>query len=132
MRVLPGGLVPVFGEVLVGQVAKLLLVDTDCGWGYLLVVADDHDLRRQVLQERRLQPGLGGLVDEDHVEHVLVDAELLGDPVDRHDPDRDRGAAAVHRLADLSALLRGVLAGALAQALDEGGVLGQVGLRLPG
>ena len=58
--------------------------------------------------------------------------ELLGDPVDRHDPHGYGGPAAVHGLADLGALLGGVLAGALAEASDEVGVLGEVGLGLPG
>ena len=74
LGVLPGRLVPVVGQVLVGEVAQLLLVDADRRGRDLLVVADDDDLGGQVLQEGGFEPGLGGLVDDDDVEHVLVDA----------------------------------------------------------
>ena len=61
-----------------------------------------------------------------------VDRELLGDAVDGHDPHGHGGAAAVHGLADLGALLGGVLAGALAEASHQEGVLREVGSCLPG
>ena len=113
-------------EVLGGEVAELLLVHADGGGGDLLVVADDDDLRGQVLQERGLQAGLRGLVDHHDVEHVLLHSELLGHPVQRHDPHRDGRAAALHGAPDLGPLLGGVLAGALAEAADLLGVAAQV------
>jgi hypothetical protein len=128
LGIFPTRLVSIFAEILVRQVAKLLLIDADRGGRDLLVVADNHHLRREILQERGFQTRLRGLVDHDQVEHVRCDPELLSDPVDRHDPYGNRGATAIHRSANLGAPPVSVLPGAAAEAPHELRVLVQVGL----
>ena len=70
LRVLPGGPVRVVGQVLPGQVAQLLLLDTHRRRRDLLVVADDHHARRQVLV------GLLRQVEDAHREAVLAIIEV--------------------------------------------------------
>jgi hypothetical protein len=73
LGVLPGRPIGIVVQVLGGEVAQLLLVDADRGGRDLFVVTDHDDPGGEVLQEGRFETGLGGLVDDDDVEHVRLD-----------------------------------------------------------
>lgn len=74
---MPRVLVPVVVEVRRREVAELLLVEADTRRGDLLVVSDDDDFRRQILQECCLESRLRCLVDNYNVEGVLLDRKSV-------------------------------------------------------
>ena len=72
---------------------------TDTEGSNLFVVPDDDDLPAQIKRDKRIEVGLAGLVYDHYVETRRPRIEALGHDRDRHDPDRHRVGASLHKLA---------------------------------